>query len=982
MQLKEKVKKFRKVIEGLNEAQRQSVLSDAKMLQVLAGPGSGKTRVLTCRVAYYVLIKRIPPQQIIVVTFTNKAADEMKQRLFKLIGEKETQLLLIGTFHAICSRLLRRNHAIVGLDANYTIADTDASRDIMSEILKDKAVEIDEWTRSNMTAGAVCSIISKAKNDGMTARDYYDAYRDDFSKKNISALFTAYEEKLHELNLVDFDNLLLKGRELLTKRRTILANIKAVLVDEYQDTNVVQYDLVKLITRQENTKERFVTTVGDPDQSIFGWRSADPKNFFRMQEDFVETKQINMEQNYRSTSMILKSALHVITQDKKRIVKSLYTNNPDGVPIALLEPEDEEDQVRIITKEIRKIIKLSKGLIQYKDIAILMRMNYISRQFETTFRRNKIPFSIVGGDRFFDRIEVKDILCYLRFAYNPKDHSAFKRIINVPRRKIGEKSLEKLVEFKKKNASDFLEAIHEICYGRCTNSGIAAAMRNKLKEFVTVIDSIRNMINDQTEISEILTYIIKAIDYEKYLEESHHKDFQARMANIGELITLSKKNISLDDDEDYVPMTQSQRFGNNTNHANLENHSHDPPEFENITVVEAESSDEDLDIPDIDDAEMEIDPTASKQAKSKPATSNVKTEKTSVGGSASDTKLNDNDEKTPALDYIAEFLEYCSLCSNQKELEAAEEGKVTIATMHTSKGLEWPVVFIVTCVDGVIPLNNNEDANEEGRLLYVAMTRSKFFLYCLSPVIQNRWGKRMTAQPSRFFEGMNNKLYRRCVPDVNNEIRRMLAETIGSPVPEDDDILVRKSTESRKKYRSSRYVETSYDFGADEEKDVDVDNMMSDTDEEYFAKFEEFETTYNTSSQNSSSPTSLIATFGGFQSASSLKIGPKPAHKPKQEKSTGKAPAQKQTHNKNPPQNRRKPDTAPPKQNAHNPIQLSNLDILSTSSSTPKLDYGNYTLFIPKKCTKPQPTVDTKKRTTTFDNTVSLPKRNKKADKN
>ncbi|KAI8065345.1 P-loop containing nucleoside triphosphate hydrolase protein [Gilbertella persicaria] len=771
---------FKKTLESLNETQKQSVLSNATTLQILAGPGSGKTRVLTARVAYFILEKNIKPGHTIVVTFTNKAANEMKERLKLLIGKKNTEYLLIGTFHTLCARILRRFAKIVDLEPNFTIADTQASQEIITRLRADPNLPIDHFTRKEQKVGAIWGLISKAKSQGLTAAQYSDLYGTEFKKKDIAILFTAYESELKKLNLVDFDNLLIKGCELFRKKKDVLSNVKAILVDEYQDTNVVQYDLIKLMMEQKN--EKTVTIVGDPDQSIFGWRSAEPKNFNKMQEDYKGTTAINMEQNYRSTATVLKSALHVITQDRSRIDKALYTNNPEGVPIAIIRTRNEESQAKLVAKEIKQIITYSKGLINYKDIAVLMRMNFISQQFERVFRSHNIPFSIVGGDRFFDRVEIKDITCYLRFAYNPNDYVSFNRIVNVPRRGVGEVTLKKIVSFSAQENISLLESLQKIVDGKA-KSIVSANVSRKLKSLVDVSIEAKRLMNEGEEVSEIIHYIVNAIKYEDYLKEHHFQDHVARWSNIGELISIAKKQPAIEDDE-AIDATLN-----------------DDPEGQSngVTVIELEEEPNDIEELDLTIVECEDDmdgeqPQSQYQPQSQPQPQTQ---------SQSDYYNEEEDMGVVSSDPVADFLEYCALCSNQKELEEAEGGKVTIATLHSSKGLEWPCVFIATCSEGVIPLSRAEDPNEEGRLLYVGMTRSKFLLYCISPEERTSWGNYHVEEISRYLRGLDRKLYTTNAPDWNDIVRTMLATTINKPTPSPDSQLVTTNNKKKTPFASS-----------------------------------------------------------------------------------------------------------------------------------------------------------------------------------
>ncbi|KAI8337373.1 P-loop containing nucleoside triphosphate hydrolase protein [Choanephora cucurbitarum] len=705
----------------------------------------------------------------------------MKERLVKLIGEKNTERLLLGTFHTLCSRILRRFGSLVNVDPSFTIADTQTSQEIITQLRSDPKTPIDDFTRTKQKVGAIWGLISKAKSKGYTAARYAKDFGSEFKTKNIAILYTKYEEKLEQLNLVDFDNLLLKGCELFVKKKDVLSNIKAVLVDEYQDTNVVQYDLIKLIMTQVNDK--IITIVGDPDQSIFGWRSAEPKNFNKMVCDFDKTMAIHMEQNYRSTSTILDSALHVISQDRTRIDKALYTNNPKGIPIVLNRPKNEFSQATFVAKEISRVIKYSKGLINYKDIAVLMRMNFISQQFEQVFRSHKIPFTIVGGDRFFDRVEIKDVICYLRFAYNPCDYLSFARIVNVPRRGIGAVTLKKLVDFNDKQGGSILDSLQKIVTGK-DKSVVSPAVSKKLKGLVDICSEIRRLIDEREEMHEIIRYIVEATEYKEYLKEHHFQDHESRWSNIGELISIAKgkpneeeykdSESELNESTTVIDMEEEVDDNSPKGHATITE--------DGVTIIEMEEEPDDVEEVDVTEA------TDEDRSQSQAKQSQFETHPSS--SSSQSQNFTDNDDLFDVKDPVADFLEYCSLCSNQKELEEAEGGKVTIATLHSSKGLEWPCVFIATCNEGVIPHSMAEDVSEEGRLLYVGMTRSKFLLYCVSPIERNSWGRIETESMSGYLRNLDRSLYTTTVPDWDDSVRAMLATTIDKPIPPPDSELV------------------------------------------------------------------------------------------------------------------------------------------------------------------------------------------------
>ncbi|KAG1474507.1 hypothetical protein G6F56_000323 [Rhizopus delemar] len=763
---KEKLSQF---IETLNSVQKESVLSDATTLQILAGPGSGKTRVLTCRVAHLVIEKGVSPKDIIVVTFTNKAANEMKKRLFQLIGEMKTSSLLIGTFHSICCRLLRRHGQAVGLKSDFTIADNTVRND------EEISNSISDFVQNKMKTGAILGIISSAKSK---RKDYVQLQKESDKDylKEVGIIYREYEIRLKKLNLVDFDNLLMKCCDLLEKKTDVLPNIKCILVDEYQDTNIIQYDLIKLMMAQINIKT--VTIVGDPDQSIFGWRSAEPKNFGKMAEEFKETEAINLEQNYRSTASILGSALHVIKQDPDRLDKSLYTDNPGGIPISIITVYDQTKQADFVASEIRKVINYSKGLIQYKDIAVLMRMNFISNDIEMAFRNHKIPHVVVGGDRFFGRMEVKDIISYLEFIYNPSNTLAFQRIINVPKRGIGDATLKKLTELNNLQGTDLLATLITVIRGE-SQAKISPMTISNLKIFVKTCVQVREMIRDKDSVADMLAYIVKEIEYEDYLKSNYFQDHVARLENVGQLINIAtEKPVLTEEVDDFL-------------------------DNDDIQLIEGEEPD------DIEEVDMTLIIKEEEEEHIEPVEVL-------------------EDEGVMSTDPVAEFLEFCTLCSNQKEQEEAEGGKVTIGTIHASKGLEWPCVFIVSCSEGIIPHSRANDLNEEGRLLYVGMTRSKFLLYCISPKMRQQFGDYISSEKSRYLDDMDTNLFVNKAPDWDNDVRDMLATTLGKPKPSPDDTLVTKKDGRNKKsfheYSSSQPVYNDVRFGIHGSK-VDLASM-------------------------------------------------------------------------------------------------------------------------------------------------------------
>ncbi|KAI8140462.1 P-loop containing nucleoside triphosphate hydrolase protein [Fennellomyces sp. T-0311] len=613
----------------LNEAQRKAVTCENNAVQILAGPGSGKTRVLTSRVAWLVLSKNENPNSIVVVTFTKKAANEMRQRLqsAELLGPATSDRLVMGTFHSICATMLRRNGSMVDLKKNFTIADTDVSMHIIKKLKKELESGMTRWG-NEMKPEAFYSEFSKSRNKGINVDKYIEKYQNDQRKKDLCLMFRAYEDRLKVENMVDFDNLLLFTRKLLIRFPHVANFVSHVLVDEFQDTNSVQYDIIKGLT---HSGQKALTIVGDPDQSIYSWRNADRENFIKMQNEYENTAVCNLEENYRSTKSILTAAFHVVNQDRSRIQKSLFTQNSEGVPISMLKMSSDTMEAQSVAEEIKRILEYSGGLITYKDIAVLSRMNYLSRAFEQAFNAAGIPYVVVGGLKFFERAEVKDIIAYLRFFYNPNDTEAFERIINKPKRGVGEVTMNKIEGQSRKKNWNIIRVLESIGQGTAKNITVPVKTARSLHEFVGLYEHIRTMIDRRDPISTMLEHIIEAIEYRTYLTKEHpDKDGESRWDNVGELISYAK---------------------------------------------------------------TQFDPSTNRQEQAQPE-------------DGENEGLDNNDT-------VARFLESTTLIGTGKEEEEAELGKVTISTMHSAKGLEWPVVFTVACEAGIIPHPKAEDETEE-----------------------------------------------------------------------------------------------------------------------------------------------------------------------------------------------------------------------------------------------------------------------------
>ena len=423
-------------LEGLNAAQKSAVTSPAAVLQILAPPGSGKTKTLTARVAYLLSHYGYKPWNILCLTFTRKSAQEMKERVTKLVGDGMGSKLVLGTFHSVCHRYLNAYGHLIGLRKGFQIADSSDSIAIITRITK--------RLRLNIDPKAARSRISSSKARGISCADLAAQAE---KKKNIDqqefvSVFEAYEDELATSNLLDYDDLLLRCVDLLLEHPNCVSNVEVVLIDEFQDTNLVQFDLMRLFA----TRNHRVTTVGDPDQSIYGWRSAEVKNLKRMQSLFPDTLVLHLEDNYRSSGAILLAALEVIQQDESRPAKPLLpTHCPGTVPVLRRLPSAAIEAGWIVS-EIKRSIALTGNLLNFDDHAILLRSASLSRQIESAMGRAGVPYRMVGGFRFFDRTEIKVLLDYLRVISQPDNSDALARIINVPSRRVGDSTVKALLE--------------------------------------------------------------------------------------------------------------------------------------------------------------------------------------------------------------------------------------------------------------------------------------------------------------------------------------------------------------------------------------------------------------------------------------------------------------------------------------------------------------------------------------------------------
>ena len=652
-----------KILDNLNKKQQEAVEVKEAPVLVIAGAGSGKTKVLTHRIAYLIFQNKVNPGNILAVTFTNKAAQEMKNRVEFLSkdisGSKMIKGLWMGTFHAICARILRQEIETLGYDKNFVIYD---KADQLSQIRR--CLNILNLDSKKYSPNVISSIIDKAKNN-LEDVELFEYNAVSYFKKIIVKIYQQYQKELFENNALDFGDLILLTVKLLRERPEILENyqnkFRYILVDEYQDINLAQYQLIKLLSGKYHN----LFVVGDPDQSIYRFRGADLSNILRFEEDFPHSKVIKLEQNYRSTKVILEGATNLIKHNRNRKEKELWTDKKGGEKIRCFEAASALDEAVFVSQEIIQLN--NKEGKDFKDFAILYRTNAQSRAFEEVFNKQRIPFKVIGGLRFYERKEVKDILAYLRFIYDQKDEISFLRIINNAKLGIGKITLSKIEDLAKKNDLNFNQALKQ----GLKVIKISADRREGIKKFTFLIDEFIEKKN-KIKGSELLIKLIQTIDYYKELEKEGEFKAQSKIENIKELILAVQ-------------------------------------EFEENNVDKS----------------------------------------------------------------LSAFLEYVALITDI-DLYKGEEDVVTVMTLHSAKGLEFPVVFITGFEEGIFPhsrsVNKEEELEEERRLCYVGMTRAKEKLYLTYAWRRNLNGNTLFNSVSRFLNEIPKHLQEKVSVEKVEEI--------------------------------------------------------------------------------------------------------------------------------------------------------------------------------------------------------------------
>ena len=511
------------IYDTLNEQQKEAVLHTEGPLLILAGAGSGKTRVLTHRIAYLIEEKGVNPWNILAITFTNKAAGEMRERVDNLVGFG-SESIWVSTFHSMCVRILRRHIDLLGFDTNFTIYDTDDQKTLMKDICKLLQIDTKLFRERSLLAA-----ISQAKNELVTPEEFRIQAQGDFSRQKIASVYEEYEKQMRANNALDFDDLLVKAVQLFQTQADVLdyyqERFRYIMVDEYQDTNTVQFELVRLLS----AKYRNLCVVGDDDQSIYKFRGANIRNILDFEQVFPDAKVIKLEQNYRSTSNILNAANAVIRHNHGRKDKTLWTDNGEGDKISVRQFDTAFDEAEYIVGDIRE--RVESGKAAYNDHAILYRTNAQSRMFEEKFVTANIPYKIVGGINFYARREIKDLLAYLKTIDNGRDDLAVRRIINVPKRGIGLTSINRVQEYASGREIGFYEALRAV--NLIPNIGRGAS---KLESFVALIEHFKTDAKELT-ISELMQEILEETGYIESLKEEGSEEAESRIENIDELIS-------------------------------------------------------------------------------------------------------------------------------------------------------------------------------------------------------------------------------------------------------------------------------------------------------------------------------------------------------------------------------------------------------------------------------------------------------------
>jgi DNA helicase II / ATP-dependent DNA helicase PcrA len=665
-----------KLLEGLNPQQRDAVTHSGGPLLVVAGAGSGKTRVLTRRIAYLLAERRVHPGEIMAITFTNKAAAEMKERVAELVGSRANSMW-VSTFHSMCVRVLRREAKTLGMSSNFSIYDSDDTRRLITLTARD--LELDP---KRYPARTLAVAVSNLKNELIDPDSAAQNASNDLERR-VAEVYASYQQRLTAASALDFDDLIMRTVELLQvfpdSAEYYHRRFRHVLVDEYQDTNHAQYTLVRELvgTGAGELPPGELCVVGDADQSIYAFRGATIRNIEEFERDYPQARSILLEQNYRSTQNILTAANAVISRNPDRRDKRLWTDSGEGEKIVAYVADNEHDEAAFVAGEIDRLVDGGDAI--NSDIAVFYRTNNQSRVFEEIFIRLGLPYKVVGGVRFYERREVRDALAYLRVLANPDDTVSLRRILNVPKRGIGDRAEAVVSTHAERERISFNAALRAAAEDRVPL--LNPRSRNAIAGFVELLDELRQLVEQDVDVAEITEAVLEKTGYRAELEASDDPQDATRVENLTELVTVAR-------------------------------------EFGETDIV------------------------------------------TPLG-----------EEETPPVGNLAAFLERVSLVADSDSVPDSDDGVVTLMTLHTAKGLEFPVVFSTGWEDGIFPhmraLGDPVELAEERRLAYVGITRARQRLYLSRALVRSAWGQPQTNPASRFFDEIPDDLieWRRRAPE-------------------------------------------------------------------------------------------------------------------------------------------------------------------------------------------------------------------------
>lgn len=667
------------LLTGLNDQQQAAVRHTKGPMLIMAGAGSGKTKTLTNRMAYLIQEKEVAPWNILAITFTNKAAREMKERVGHLVGADLSDRIWMSTFHAMCVRMLRRDGHRIGIQQSFTILDGSDQQSAIKQILKEQNIDRKKFTPRGMQ-GAISSAKNKLKTAGAFAKEAQDYY-----EQMVADVYQEYEKRLQANQSLDFDDLIMRTTHLLQRVPDVLEfyqrKFQYIHVDEYQDTNMAQYQLVNMLAERYQN----LCVVGDSDQSIYRWRGADISNILSFEEDYPRAEVIKLEQNYRSTQTILDAANDVIAHNTSHRPKKLWTDHNEGEKIAYYRGFDEQDEARYI---VRQMDRLSAEGYAYQKMAILYRTNAQSRALENALMKASIPYQIFGGTKFYDRKEIKDLLAYIRLIANPDDDLSFQRVINVPKRGIGASTVDKMAAFARSQGISLFRAAEE-----AREIGLSKSFVNKLQAFIEQVNHWVKM-QEFLTVTELVEDILERSGYRKQYELEDSLESRSRLENIEEFLSVTKH---FDDEQEQAET--------NANSADADQ------QTETAVAATAEET-EDLAV-DLSD---------------QPALVKFLTE---LALEADIDQLNDGDEDET-------------------------EDMVSLMTLHSAKGLEFPVVFLAGMEQNIFPhsrsIGEDEEMEEERRLCYVGMTRAEERLFLTNAKLRTMFGHTNSNEASCFLE--------------------------------------------------------------------------------------------------------------------------------------------------------------------------------------------------------------------------------------